>query len=217
MGFLGVAAFAGVAGAATISDSASAPASAAIAQPDASNGATSNGYNYTDQSFGGSAGTGQTFVPASSFSLTSFTMKGNGDAGGGVTSHLWSVDIFSAAGNYYTAPLAILDHETADPSTITGNSDYITFTLATPVPLTAGTVYGFNVTSGGGYFGFTQSTTDVYAPGFDSNVIYSGPTLANFTGGDKTFFVNAVAPEPASLGTLAIGALVALRRRRVRR
>jgi hypothetical protein len=210
-----------VARAAVITTSGSAPAAAGISQPDFSAAAFNGGQDFTDNA----GPPGQTFTATAATPLLSaFTLKGFANTGasfgGNVNTGTWTVTVSRVdAGNILTR----LDQESASPSAVTNGSDYLTFTLATPVALTAGTQYAFDVFSSTGYFGFAKSTSDVYPGGAaiqhgtTSRTAADGATIANPQAVDRTFFVNPAVPEPAAFALFAVPAAAGLLARRQRR
>jgi len=208
------------ASAAILTSSPIAPVSAAISQPDFSAAAFNGGQDFTDNA----GPPGQTFTPSTNLSLSALTIKGfantSASFGGGVNTGTWTVTISRVdAGNVLTR----LDQETANPAAVTDGSAYITLALDTPVALTGGTQYAFDILSSNGYFGLSKSSTDVYAGGSaiqhgtTSRTSADGATIANIQGVDRTFFINPSVPEPGSLALVALGGIATmLRRRRAR-
>src|SRR3954447_2972146 len=144
---------AGSSRAALLTASSAAPVSAAISQPDFSAAAFNGGQDFTDNS----GPPGQTFTAtAATPTLVKFTLKGFANTGASFGGNVntaattWTITTSRVdTGNVLTQ----LSQETADPSAITSGSDYVTFTLTTPVPLTTGTVYAVDVFTSQGYFG----------------------------------------------------------------
>jgi hypothetical protein len=198
-----------------ITTSGSAPASAAISQPDFTSATFSGSQDFTDNA----GPPGQTFTPASNLLLSAVTVKGFADTGasfgGSVNGGTWTMTVSQIV----TGTMVNVSQETANPAAVTVGSDYVTFTLTTPVALTGGTQYAFDLFSSQGYFGFAKSSTDVYAGGAaiqHGTVARSAPTGASITNTqtvDRTFFINPV-PEPSSVMVLGLGALGLLARRR---
>jgi hypothetical protein len=204
------------AGAAGLTSSSVAPASAAISQPDFSAAAFGPSNDFTDNA----GPPGQTFTPASSLTMTGLTVKGfantSASFGGTVNTGSWTLTISRVdPGNILTR----LDQETANPSAVTDGSAYLTFALDNPVSLNAGTTYAYDIFSSIGYFGFAKSSTDVYAGGVamqhggTSRTSADGVAFTNAQAVDRTFFVQGTVPEPASVSILAISALGLLARR----
>jgi MYXO-CTERM domain-containing protein len=112
--------------------------------------------------------------------------------------------------------------ETANPAAVTNWSDYVTLSLDTPVTLTGGQQYAFDVFSSVGYFGFAKSTADVYAGGAavqhgtTARTAADGATIANVQTDDRTFYINPQVPEPGAVGLVAVAVVGLLRRRRSR-
>src|SRR4051794_28852108 len=184
--------------AALITTSAAAPAAAAISQPDFSAAAFTGSQDFTDNA----GPPGQTFTAtAATPTLVSFTLKGFANTGASFGGNVntaattWTITTSRVdSGNVLTQ----LSQETANPSAITSGSDYVTLTLATPVPLTNGTLYAVDVFTSQGYFGFAKSSTDVYAGGAaiqhgtTARAAANGATIGNVQTVDRTFFVNGV-------------------------
>jgi hypothetical protein len=216
---IGLVASAGAVRAATLTASPLAPLSAAISQPDFSAAAFNGGQDFTDNA----GPPGQSFTPASALSLSAVTVKGFANTGasfgGAVNTATWTVTISRVdAGNVLTR----LSQETAAGTAATSGSDYLTFTLAAPVPLTSGTQYAFDIFTSVGYYGLAKSTTDVYAGGSaiqhgsTARASADGATFINAQTVDRTFFINPVpVPEPTSAALIGLaGALTLARRRR---
>jgi len=201
---------------ATLVSSSTAPLAAAISQPDFSAAAFNGGQDFTDNA----GPPGQTFTPLSGLLLTGLTVKGFANTapsfGGGVNTGTWTLTISRVDGGNI---LTRLSQETANPSVVTDGAAYLTFTLDTPVNLTGGTQYAYDIYSSNGYYGFAKSTSNVYLDGAaiqhgtTARTSADGVTIANSQGVDRTFFINPV-PEPAGVGLLAAGAVGLLRRRR---
>ena len=213
---------ANAASAALLTTSSTAPVGAAISQPDFSAAAFNGGQDFTDNA----GPPGQTFTATvatpflSTLSLKGFANTG-ASFGGNVNLATWTVTVSRVdPGNVLTQ----LSQETASGAAITSGSDYVTIALTSPVPLTAGTQYAFDVFSSQGYFGFAKSSTDVYAGGSaiqhgtTARAAANGATIANSQTVDRTFFINAPVPEPGALALVSTAALMgALRRRRASR
>jgi autotransporter-associated beta strand protein len=125
--------------------------------------------DYTDN--GGPPG--QTFVigGTGNFQMQAFTILGGGGHGGtssGSSGIDWSIQIGSV--DLGTGAITQLSMETSAVS-YTSNADYLTFTLDTPVTLSAGTTYSFSLYSSAGWYGLAHSSSDVYAGGtaFDND------------------------------------------------
>lgn len=195
-----VLAAAGSAGSATIIQNLLAPVGSIISQPDFSGPAFNGAQDFTDNA----GPPGQTFSTLSGFSMASVTVKGFADTGasfgGGVNTGTWTITVSRVdPGNVLTR----LSQETANPSALTNGSAYLTISLDTPVVLSAGVQYAFDVFSSSGWFGLAKSSTDIYAAGSamqhgaTSRTSADGAAFANAQGVDRTFFIGAV-PEPGS-------------------
>jgi hypothetical protein len=228
----------GAARAAVITDSPTAPVGPFYySQPDFSvtgppGGGTGGGMigsqDYTDN--GGPPG--QTFgtpvmdPPFTTAILTSVTVRGGGDAGGAENTGNFHIQIGLV--NPATGAITELDQEAAPANTITGSSDYLTFTLANPVTLNSVQTYSFSIYSDNGWFGLAHSSGDVFTPGTafdnDQNTTQAGNTAPNRTfngfvsprGYDYTFYLTAnSAPEPgAGVVILLAGGAWMMRHRR---
>jgi hypothetical protein len=205
------------AGALTISGSASAPASAAISKPDFSATAFNGAQDFTDNA----GPPGQSFTTgAVPFILSAVTVKGfanNSNSFGGLATATWTLTISILNAGVLTTVV----QETSPVFNPASGSDYFTLTLATPVPLTASTVYAYDIFTSAGYVGFAKSTVNVYAGGTalqhgsTARTAASGATATNLQVVDRTFFIHAI-PEPG-VALLLGGALLGhygLRRRR---
>jgi len=192
-------------------------------------GALSSSYNFTDN--GGPPG--QTFTATSNFLMTSFTIQGAGDTSStfGGSPNSWRIQIGSV--NTTTNAITQLAGETAttDSSVANFGSSYLTFTLATPIALTAGQMYSFSLITGtgtgGGYYGLarTADNSSPYSGGsaFNNNISpnenqapgsgsTADPVRRNFNGFvdnvpnsyDYVFAINGtVIPEPSTTGLAA--------------
>jgi len=181
---------------------------------------------------------GQTFTLASAATLGAVSVQGNGDAGywdgtsssaqnlSGVAAGLqWNLEIGSVSGTTITR----LDYETVVGFAPTvddsgyGNTDYITFNLASPVALAAGQEYEFsmnlvNLNTDGNdstWFGCQKSLTDI-VPG---TLFSNGGTVGAFGetvvphSGDLVYVLQTV-PEPGTIALFGLGALALLGFRR---
>ena len=177
---------------ATLGNSPSAPAGPYLAsQLTDDTGGLDGNRDYTDN--GGPPG--QTFQVSSAGMASRFTIKGGGNSAGGWTSRpdpftgteVWGIQISTVDSG--TGALTVISSETATGflgGGIINITDYLTFTLDTPVALSPGTTYAMSValwngTSGpgtsGGWFGMDHSTGDVYADGlaFNNNASTANP------------------------------------------
>lgn len=204
--------------AAVMTESTSAPGSNIIASQmtDLGPGPQDNGRDYTDNS----GPPGQTFMVTKNSTLTAVTVLGRGDDGGGVSG--FNIQIGSVAAN---GAITALDTEAVTGTPAVAN-DYVTITLATPVALSAGTTYDFNIYTANGWFGLAHSSSDVYASGTAFNNDTSttgGGTNRTFANGfvapnpgnyDYVFAAQGTVPEPASIGLVGLAAAGLLARRR---
>ena len=183
------------------------------------------GRDFTDNS----GPVGQTFTVPSASQLTAVTVHGNADDGGMDPGTNFHIRIGSV--NLATRAITPLRDEAA-PEVVGGDNDYLTFTLASPVSLTAGTLYSFSIYTETGWYGWAHSASDVYANGTPFNSNTSTANNGNNTDGlgknagfggfaatspnayDYVFALQGTVPEPASLGGLVLGAMFLLRRRR---
>lgn len=185
---------------------------------------------------------GQTFQVGSGGTMSSLTIMGRGDSasaysGGALPftgTEVWGIQIGSVNAN---GSIFVLDSETATGFAGPANiADYLTFTLANPVALSAGATYewSIDINSPPGYnawFGFAHSTANAYANGlaFNNNisiadpegpgshttpVTFGGFVAPNANNYDYVFAVQSV-PEPGTMALVSLGglALVAFRRR----
>jgi autotransporter-associated beta strand protein len=148
----------------TLTESPTAPTLNVIAsQLTDQSGAIIGNQDYTDN--GGPPG--QTFVVGGTgnFQMQAFTILGGGGHGGtssGSSGVFWNIQIGSV--DLGTGAITELLME-ASNVTYSSNADYLTFTLDTPVTLSAGTTYSFSLYSSAGWYGLAHSSGDVYAGG----------------------------------------------------
>lgn len=167
---------------------------------------------------------GQSFTTptGSSFQLTSFSLKGSGDAGG-LDGTTWTLTIgtVSEAGDTVTFTPLLEVSNIASPVSL-ASTDWLTWTLSGTDALTLdpNTMYGIQVVNTVGYMGFAASTSPTaYPDGYAfaaSQVGWSEyPNPVDF-GYDRTFVVGLTAvPEPSCYAMLLGGiGVVAFRRRR---
>jgi hypothetical protein len=194
------------AGAATITESATAPSGNILASQLTSlgPGAADNGRLYADN--GGPPG--QTFTVSSPSALDSIVVLGRGDSAGSWSggaqpftgSEVWGIQIARVNGD---GSLTALATETATGFAAPANlSSYVNFKLGTPVSVIPGQTYAFsiNINSGGPWFGFAHSDTDVYAGGtaFNNNTNMANP--GGNGGGNRYTFgdIGFAAPMPGN-------------------
>jgi hypothetical protein len=211
-----------------ITESATAPTTYVIGQPDYT-GTLNGGQDYSNN--GGPPA--QSFTPTTSFNLAAVTVKGGGSDGsanqGGST--IWDITISSVSDS--TSKVTVLDSESV-AFFPTSSSDYLTLTLNTPIALSANTEYAYSIytytpssTGTGGnnyaYYGFAKSSSDVLSGGYafqegtsadTTAAVGSTDTISNKQSDDRTFYVESTVPEPASLSILALGGLGVLQSRR---
>jgi len=203
----------GSASAGVLSNSSAAPSGDIIASQltDLGPGAMDGARNYTDN--GGPPG--QTFTVTSGGMANRFTVLGRGDSSdawdGGRNAwegdEIWGFQLGSV--NTGTGAITVLATETATGFTAGGAidiTDYVTFTLTTPVNLSVGTTYVFSMylsdAAGpgidGGWFGFAHSDTDVYASGAAINNNFTIDNPGGNTGGPRRDFPlpGFAAPHP---------------------
>jgi hypothetical protein len=228
------------AGAATITESATAPSDNILTSQLTSlgPGAADTGRLYADN--GGPPG--QTFTVSSVSALDSIVVLGRGDSAGSWSggpqpftgSEVWGIQISRVNGD---GSLTALATETATGFAAPANlSSYVNFKLGTPVNVIPGQTYAFSINiNSGAWFGFAHSDTDDYAGGtaFNNNTSMANPG-GNAGGNRYTFegngfaapmpgnfdFVFAVqgmqVPEPTTFALLGLGGLglIAAHRRR---
>ena len=214
-----------VAGAATISTSASVPSGTFIASQPNANVTNSDSFRTRTNNGGDGRDLGQMFTTgASNLQMDSFTLRLASNSGNianrSVTVRLVQITSDSGGNNFtFSQNLS----ETANlPGTFT-NGEYMTFDIADTL-LQANTTYAFivgltTVAVENAELGFNRN--DVTAPAgnrFFETFFVSGTSrtsLALSRTGDRElqFWVNAV-PEPASIGLLALGGLLCVRRSR---
>ncbi|MBX3427543.1 MAG: hypothetical protein KF688_17825 [Pirellulales bacterium] len=184
------------------------------------NGNTPGGGTYNSQSYSDNAGPpGQTFTTpagAPSYLLTSVSMKGTGDTGGGAVEGQWGVRISAVSGTSLTPLNTVTGIVGAASATA---DDWLTwaFSDADVLSLSPGTQYAFEVFSSSGWFGFGGAPDSAYGGGTAFNSAgpsrsFGDDTLGNLAnhGYDRTFHVALTAvPEPAAIG-LALGSAVGL-------
>ncbi len=151
-------------GAFTVTESNAAPAiNILTSQLTDSTGAQVGNQDFTDN--GGPPGQTFSIDGTGSFRLDAFTVLGRGDANGssGVN---WSIQIGSV--DNATGAITPLLEDISVVSWAAKNT-YLTFTLAAPVLLNAGSTYSFSLLSSNGWYGFAHSAEDVYAGGTSFN------------------------------------------------
>jgi hypothetical protein len=213
--------------AATLSQNANAPTSNILASQltDVGPGTQDGNRDFTDNS----GPVGQTFTVPNAALLTAMTVLGRGDSGNLAATSNFHIKI--GVVNSATGAITQLSQETA-PEVINANNDYLTFNLATPVPVAPGNTYAFSIYSEAGWYGLAHSSTDVYANGtaindnlttdnpddnsngIGKNAGFGGVAAPNPLGYDYVFVAQGGVPEPASLGVISLGGLWMLRRRR---
>lgn len=169
---------------------------------------------------------GQSFTTptGSSFGLTSFSLKGSGDAGG-LDGTTWTISVgtVSEVGSTVTFTPLLEVSSIASPVSLS-STDWLTWTLtgADVLTLDPNTMYGIQIVNTNGYMGFSASISSGAYPGgyafAASQVGWSEyPNPVDF-GYDRTFVVGLSAvPEPSSYAMLLGGVGVFALRRRVRR
>lgn len=233
--FLAVSGWAGIASsarAAVISQSSSAPTTNVLVSqlnfdPNyTSDNVKDGGRDFTDNS----GPVGQTFTVASAAQLQAITVHGNADDGDLSPTQNFHIRIGSV--NTTTRAITTLSEETA-PENVVSDNDYLTFTLTSPVPLAAGTLYSFSIYSEVGWYGLAHSSSgDIYAGGgpFNSNTStqnngdntnglgknggFGSFAAVNPNNYDFVFSLQGSVPEPTSLAAAGIGGMMLLARRR---
>ena len=179
-------------------------------------------------------GQGQSFTTlgaAADYQLNSITIDANGTGGNGSAGPL-ILAIGTYSGGLLTATNTYTAASTTNLSSINnnlGNNLYITFTLSTPITLSASTSYGFAVGSTGAGLLLAQNTSATYLGGTAFTTSPTNGLNAPITGGsanafNRVFDVSLTptesAPEP-STWALMLGGVVTLglisRRRAIRR
>jgi hypothetical protein len=197
---------------------------------------------------------GQTFSVGANSTLDALTILGRGDsamyynAGAQpfVAGVIWGVQICSVGAG---GALTVLDTEQNNTYVPTGggadDADYLTYDLGTPISLTAGDVYAFNlivndqnITSpttgavGQSWFGLAHGTGDATATSYAENSdtadvntpgtgagqdAYSAFAAPNANNYSYTFAAIGTVPEPTTLALIGLGGLglLAAKRRKV--
>lgn len=175
---------------------------------------------------------GETFTVASGGKMDTLTVKGRGDSASGYSggplamtgTETWGVQIGSVNAD---GSIFVLDSETVTGVPLPANiADYLTFTLANPVALSAGATYEWSIDIGNAadtaWFGLAHSTGNAYANGtaFNNNTSTANPggpnnNLPNTTFGgfvapnasnyDYVFAIQV--PEPTTLALVGLGGL----------
>jgi hypothetical protein len=195
---------------------------------------------------------GQTFTVGANSTLDALTILGRGDSAmyysGGpqpfVAGVIWGIQISSVGAG---GALTVLDTEQNDTYVPTGggasDADYLTYDLGTPISLTAGDVYAFNLivndvnvpggAVGQSWFGLAHGTgdatattyaensdsTDVNTPGTgagqDAYSAFAAPNANNYSYNFAA--IGTVVPEPTTLALIGLGGLglLAAKRRKV--
>lgn len=169
---------------------------------------------------------GQSFTTPSdnSYVLTSFSLKGAGDAGG-LEDATWTISVgtVSEVGSTVTFTPLLEVGGIATPGVLS-STDWMTWTFAGDDLLTLdpNTMYGIQIVNSNGYMGFSASLSPgAYAGGYAFAASQVGwteyPNPVDF-GYDRTFVVGLSAvPEPSCGVMLLGGAGLLLARRRGRR
>lgn len=172
---------------------------------------------------------GELFTPASNATLRSITVKLGGGANannlrllvGSVDTSTQAVTALNGTGTGITG-----GESATVPAAL---NDYVTFALANPIPLTAGTEYVFSLATGTGYIGVNRVTgTAAGAVNMnDTNTFENnnsgrpgknqgfGQFATVNTGNYQYYYIAASdVPEPMSIGLLGVAATGLLLRRR---
>lgn len=168
---------------------------------------------------------GQAFTTPSGggFSLTSFSLKGSGDAGG-LDGATWTITVGTVSEVGTTVTFTPLLEVTGIATPVSfANTDWLTwtFTGGDVLTLAPNTMYGIQVVNSIGYMGFSASTSSsAYAAGYAfaaSQVGWSEyPNPVDF-GYDRTFLVGlSTVPEPG-VSALLVGGIGLLTWRNRRR
>jgi len=208
---LAILAFPSALSAAVLTESATAPGSAIISQADFSGGFNGN-LDYSDNS----GAPAQSFTTgALPFTLGAVTVKGAGSSGG-LSTVTWTINLSTVSAGVLT----VIAQETTNTLAITSSSNYLTFTLDTPVALAASTVYAYSIYESGSFYAFAKSSANDYAGGEAFNhgsakrMVATGDLVMNPQAVDRTFYLQAI-PEPSTyaLMAVALGGLVIVRKR----
>jgi hypothetical protein len=178
---------------------------------------------------------GEMFTLGSAASLAAVTVQGNGDAGywsgsagyqpmstmPDTTGLQWNIQIGTVSGTTIT-PISTQSVLGFAP---TGASDFLSFNLASPIALAAGTTYEFSlnlvnthsVAGDSTWYGLSESLTPVIGGNaIDSGTVGAFGTTATSLPYDFVFVLSSQAvPEPGTIALLSLGglALIAFRRR----
>lgn len=200
-------------------------------------GNVAGGFNDDVTYIAGNRGTiGQTFTTGgnaggytlSAFSFQSVTYTAYGytsDTGGTTFTLRVGTTAGSALTTLSTESVAVTGLEANQPANgfpTTGNGNFVTFTLATPVALAPNTSYFFDMTlnAGANYFFQTNGTSADPLAGGQAYHTVSGDklgTTATLDAGDRVFHADiAAVPEPSAalLGVMGVMGVLALGRRR---
>lgn len=164
---------------------------------------------------------GQTFTVGATGTISAITLKAAGSFSQIDTGTQLTLRISTVSGTTLTPVL----NEAATPPTMGASNgtffDYITFTLTTPLQVTAGQ-YGFDlggVTTGNFYFQIDGAPDSTFAGGtaYTSGANGVGNTTATFLNTDRTFGVAFTpVPEPSGVALAMLGSLAAMSMRRRR-
>lgn len=165
------------------------------------------------QDFSNNTPPGETFTTlntATRFNLNSVTVQGVGNAGTvnnvSYQAGTFTLTLYSIAGTAATA-LTSQTYIFPDRTAATNYStSYLTFTLTTPLVLTANTQYAYSIVGTTGYYGFAGSggnapvttggqAVGITAAGAVTNYVYS-----------RNFDIGLTVPEPGTWALLLLGA-----------
>jgi hypothetical protein len=159
--------------------------------------------------------------PRAAYQLNSVTVYANGTGGNGSAGPLiLDIGTYSTSGGF-TATSSYTASSSTDVTSIAGqpnSGEYITFTLTTPITLSASTTYGFAIGSTGAGLLLGQDTSATYtggtafstSPNGNPDGGLRGPITGTTANGfnrvfDVSLTAEASVPEPSTYVLLGIG------------